>query len=357
MGWTHWWGVVVILVGWGSGMAMAYNEGGHHYTVSAIFAEGRPATAIADPYKVVEAFCAQLPDLAMELDAITQRQHVLWTKNEWRWGVFGDCQTNRCRHMVATHLFLHALTGTEVVPVRQAAGALIQAIDQEVQAVQKASPQDIQHLVNLACERGFADHLLGDTFAHAELHGDESKPIRLYPTGLGHWRDMHTPDFMLSRQVKKISQNTWQQWVEHASVIIEGRVGGAAVTALAIDLSPEDRSDMKDAFAEQALDMKLLKFLPDLSWKPYTPTLLEWRTDTFLNTLCEEQLQYGPSKRTGGTGVPSIQSIRPQCRTVWEGYLTRALRIFPPAVLPYASYKSEVLDRSGRLTIKLEDGQ
>lgn len=343
---------LLLMVFLGTVAAVAYDEGGHHYTLTSIFYEGHPAPSVADPYKVVEAFCAYLPDLSMELDATHQRQHVLWYWSEWTWGLLTQCNTNRCRHMVATHLFLHALTGTDVQPVRAAAEQLIDAIDVDLKHARKTMPVDTQRLVNLACERGFADHLLGDTFAHSRMHVDDTDPDRLYPPGLGHWKDMHAPDRMLSRTVRGITRNPWEQWVDHATNKIDGRGQGTAVKALAKNVPPDKTIDT-NYFGEHELVAEMKKYVKEDSWQPYKPSISEWKK----LTMCDRQIAVGPADRKGGTGVPPIQGVKPQCEVVWESYLKRALSSFSKVPMPYGSYTSEIIDATGQLKIRLKDGQ
>lgn len=65
--------------------AAAYDVSGHHYIISSILATAPPtsnnaaSTAVAvNPYQRLESFCVELPDLVPELDAVTQRFHVLY---------------------------------------------------------------------------------------------------------------------------------------------------------------------------------------------------------------------------------------------------------------------------------------
>src|SRR5690242_11860978 len=84
-----------------SSSANAYDIGGHHFTVALVLSQTDPADQ-ADPYKITEAFCAELPDLVPELDAVTQRINVLKSSIDTRWGLLGNCNSYVSRHMVAT---------------------------------------------------------------------------------------------------------------------------------------------------------------------------------------------------------------------------------------------------------------
>ena len=89
--------------------------------------------------------------------------------------------------MVASQFYLHALTGAPPESVRNAANQMISDLDTSIQALEKQKAANTQDIVNLWCARGFAIHLLGDTYAHATL----DKPSVLYDPGLGHLRDGH----------------------------------------------------------------------------------------------------------------------------------------------------------------------
>ena len=85
--------------------ANAYNEGGHYYTLLALF-DSIATTPTEEHLREIklEAFCAELPDLARELDAISQRVRVLESTGDNLWGLLGRCQTNVSSHMVSSHI-------------------------------------------------------------------------------------------------------------------------------------------------------------------------------------------------------------------------------------------------------------
>ena len=87
-----------------SACALAYEIGGHHFTLVRIFLDADKTARSSDDERYVELFCAELPDLAMELDAITQREKVAMS-SEWQWGLFG-----RCTGPVTRHMFGNAVT-------------------------------------------------------------------------------------------------------------------------------------------------------------------------------------------------------------------------------------------------------
>lgn len=173
-----------------TGVSFAYNEDGHFYTAAAIertrhlqgtdFTEARLVT-----------FCAQLPDMTKELDAVTLRVNELGTGYGYLWGAFSTCWGKGVRHMVTVHQYLHGFVDAgQIDKPRKAHPA---------QAVTEAAIATVgffrdrlerQHNPNDACALGFAIHLLGDSFAHRTL----SNPNIMYDPGMGHFDDGHHPE-------------------------------------------------------------------------------------------------------------------------------------------------------------------
>ena len=319
--------------------AQAYEVGGHHYTLAAIYLtypNGQGGVAQSDADRLTEAFCAELPDLAMELDAVTQRLRVFLSKSDWQWGMFGRCSTKTSRHMVATQFFLHALTGSAVADVRAAALGIIKDVDREL-----AGARDPQERANLVCARGFAAHLLGDAFAHARL----DKAGVLYSTGTGHWKDGHVPDYMLSHddpsyldRDRDNQNNRWSVWVEKASMSLVGRSGqDANIVNLSNGMDPNGGRR-----GETQLRAKLIRYA-GTRWSPYEPAMESWLQtvqsssqsigDEFenvasakVNATCQDQIDKGPANRSDGKGLEV--PVRPQCDQVWKRYLLHAVRNF-----------------------------
>src|SRR5207245_3647136 len=90
-----------------------YSEAGHFYTASRVASvTGRlrgvdPATHLLEREDLAD-FCAQLPDLAVELDAKTLRVKLgLWNLG---WTFFDRCSSAEVIHMAVSHHYLHGLT-------------------------------------------------------------------------------------------------------------------------------------------------------------------------------------------------------------------------------------------------------
>jgi (2Fe-2S) ferredoxin len=106
--------------------SMAYEDDGHFYT---IIASERLSNKLNAPHDeaALYSFCAQLPDLAKELDATTLRYGVLLNPS-WAWRDECDDET---LHMVTTQRIVHALTGSDAERVTRAAVAIVMRLRYE----------------------------------------------------------------------------------------------------------------------------------------------------------------------------------------------------------------------------------
>lgn len=186
----------------------AYNEDGHFYSVVAELRARTPAFAERERAEaIVTAFCAQMPDLAMELDAVTLRVGVAESPSNWGWSVLGQCWTTEVTHMDTAHELIHALTGTKPKPVTDAAVAIITELRTR-RATEAFDPVR-------ACAIGFGVHLLGDSFAHQRI-GEEG--MFTYPPGMGHWRDNHSPDYIVYNGPR---ERLWEDYLQKLSQALD----------------------------------------------------------------------------------------------------------------------------------------
>ena len=314
-------GVAALAVAAG-GIAAAYEIGGHHFTLAAIYSAGKTSWTSNHREKVLELFCAELPDLAMELDAITQRVHVLQARGEWRWGLFGQCTGPKSHHMFATQYYLHSLTGDGPSATRSSADERIRCaakkIVDDIDGAYKKSTDETER-ATLSCARGFAAHLLGDSFAHSQLHS----PGHRYPPGLGHWADNHDPDYMLSRDITGSTNGHWEHWIKRATEILAAgsqppaAFGESAKAVLATQQSTPSRD-----FGEQALMDKLVPMVPS-SWRNYEPPLEQWRPPDLRNIVLTERCDDQLTK-----GLKNYAGVQPSCAAVWDYYLKAAIAAF-----------------------------
>lgn len=329
-----------------SATALGYDVAGHHYTLTAIL-HGSYGGSSVEPYRLIESFCAELPDLAFDLDATSQRERVLYKSNDWGWGAFGACSTPAAVHMVASQFYLHALTGAPPESVRNAAKQIIAELDSQIakRNAPMTTPEkrravrtrdyagERQDLVNLWCERGFAIHLLGDTYAHATL--DDSRV--LYEPGLGHFRDGHEPDLVLRRGIQH-----WAVWVGEASGVL-GYQTDQSVVAIR-PASPPNAGDDTNPYGECEMQNQLSQRAGD--WNKWQPPIQDWTTSvcptnrvgvirqlagSLKSTLkpCDEVVANGPGANDAVTlGKLDGSLPKPQCGTAWKHYLSLAIDKF-----------------------------
>lgn len=306
--------LITCLAAAASGTALAFLAGGHHYTLLAIYRANRISAPTADKFKLVEAFCAQLPDLSAELDAVTQRVRVGYSGKDSMWGFLSRCESPISRHMVASQYYLHALTGTKVPPVRDAAAQILQ----ELRAEFSKSNSD-QEKAHLACQIGFAAHLLGDTFAHARL--DPKKSDELYDTGLGHASDFSQPDYILTRRGMKPGaggQNSWVEWAKRASQDVDDHALDAAVTSLEQDIFNGIKPSLAPKNGEPKMVEGIRKYLiPE--WQQAKTSIEQWSGNHFtVKVMCQDQIDSGV--RVGAL----MGGVSLKCEDVWRDYLARA---------------------------------
>ena len=299
--------------------AQAYNEGGHYYTLLALFDSQAKAAPENELHEMkLQAVCTELPDMSRELDAISQRVRVLKDMRDNLWGLLGQCQTSVSSHMVASQYYLHALSGTPTYRIREAANAIIKAIDDDLANL---GVRQSQRRRNLLCARGFAAHLYGDTFAHVKLSSEKSGFFsnsilrEMYQTGLGHLRDGHDPDYLYGHT---IGIDKWPQWLQDASAnIVAGSDPGSALK------SHQPCSDTL-AKCEEPARQRLVDIL------------------TMKNKLMVSDMQQRIA--SGNTGIGGIERAttcddvinsifpdandRPQCDSAWKNYLEKAIPIF-----------------------------
>ena len=312
--------------------AHAYNEGGHYYTLLALFdSQARSAPEYQISEMKLQALCAELPDMAKELDAITQRVRVLGSGKDFLWGLLGQCQSTVSSHMVTAQYYLHGLSGAPAYLIREAAKDIINNIDGDLA---KLGIRQSPERRNLICARGFAAHLYGDTFAHVRLSSENTKFFsnfidrEMYPTGLGHLRDGHNPDYLYGH---KIEDDQWPHWVLDAA----GNIAKGSDPAQTLNSHLPCQGNIEKC-EEPARDR--LEHLVTVK-----KLLVPGMQDRIAN---------------GSTGIGGIErsttcdqivsqiftdpNDRPQCDSAWNNYLAEAIPVFQklgidPASRPNAS--------------------
>lgn len=186
---------------------MAYNETGHYYTIAAVTHSLIPKLP-AERASFV-AFCAQLPDIANELDA-TKVYRSMAGRHPLAfvgWATRGKAWDESVGRMVAVQQLLHGLTGGRAPAMQGVAEQIVGTLARVVQqAPGRGDAQDATAL----CALGFALHLYGDAFAHRRLN---DRGV-MYPTGQGHAADIHRPDYVLYEPADShLRADTWKSYL------------------------------------------------------------------------------------------------------------------------------------------------
>jgi len=312
--------------------AHAYSEGGHYYTLLALFdsnAKAAPSSKLSE--MKLQALCSELPDMAQELDAITQRVRVLQSRKDLLWGLSGQCQTTVSSHMVASQYYLHALSGAPADRIRSAANAIVKAIDGDLA---KLGTKQSQERRNLICARGLAAHLYGDTFAHVKLSSEKSLfysttlNTEMYETGLGHARDGHNPDYLYGHT---IDIDKWPRWAQDASANIA--TGSDATNTLKSHLPcPGQIAACEEPARIRLQDLVTMKdalMIPDMQQRIAAGSKGIGGMER--STNCEDVIN----------SIFPNTNDRPQCDASWKSYLQKAIPVFnnlgiDPTTRPHA---------------------
>jgi len=300
-----------------SGSAAAYLGGGHYYTLLALGEQS--ADTAKDPYWHLQMFCAELPDMSMEFDALTQRARVMWDldlSEMGSWGWAGECHSHTSKHMVASQYYLHGLTGGDAAKLRAAARSLLRKLD-------PAKGANADEKATLACAKGLATHLYGDSFAHVEQ--TDKQPGRMYRTGMGHAREGSTPDYIASTLHNE--EDRWQHWVEDASQRLFGGTGPSET--FWEKLSKQPITANSDAEVEATWVGRLLNLVGPTS----APQGVILKIDTdqvkrnFLDMVQDDcQSQLNKALAAPGIGLPDQTKVN--CAAVWQTYIKAARRVF-----------------------------
>lgn len=185
--------------------ARAYDQAGHFYTMLALAKTVVPDTRGTEQELV--AFCAQLPDMAVDIDAAAVYSSAVFGKSffQWaRWGTFSTVGSPAINKMVTVQHLLHALTGGQAQATQEVARLVVK----EVRASVEASRADTKERAASLCALGFAVHFLFDSFAHVKLDDEHT----MYETGMGHAGDWHYPDYPLCAEL-----GAWPRLIHHCN--------------------------------------------------------------------------------------------------------------------------------------------
>ena len=205
--------LIILLLSLYSSISLSYNISGHYYSILSVLDK-------EDKFSPLIAFCAQVPDLSIEYDAV----HLVRNLKFWPaiWYFFtrnydiGDEEAKK--NLAEVHSYLHVLTGDKSSIASEAAKQTFKNLYNYYQKV-KANPKTTQDITNYACSLGFSLHMLGDSFAHKDI----SNKSRMYSQIHGHAKDHTHPDDLLSnRRADQLSE--WKMYTSIIHEITESKI-------------------------------------------------------------------------------------------------------------------------------------
>ncbi len=299
------------------GRVAAYNDDGHFFTAISVARSRLPAFADKGQQSaVLMMLCAQVPDLAWEYDAVSLRVRVSKSVQGWLWGGFSACRGSDVCHMVSVHHYLHALTDQDADATTKAARATLTRLLDQGNAPDIADP-------NRVCAAGFAVHLLGDSFAHRRLREPKN---RMYPAGMGHFRDDHDPDYVLYDESRADKYLVYARALDQAFQSKTGEAHWAELAKLLKEL--RDTANSNNKYNEKGLRDALLNGLGGDAevriWAPYKPTIEQQAKDggLVLSRTCKDVLD---------THAPAALKGALNCDTVWKRFKEAAVPAFNAA--------------------------
>ena len=321
--------------------ANAYDITGHYYTVLALIDNANEFKPDLKSELDMQTFCVELPDLAMELDATTQRIHVFKAWNDWSWGglgPFSHCSTPKSKHMVATHYFLHGLAGIPVKSSGNSSASIRIAAQNILQDLNDKLDRGEGDRMVLRCAQGFALHLLGDSFAHVNLK-DESK---MYEPGLGHARDKHKPDFVFAHTSP---ENKWQEWVYTSSNSLVNDDSHNSIKAIYQQVQNEKKQKNIDCElhpdnknCEQGIKEKLIGIIKARNRIPINNSVEKFNTGGLFNLeITNDCKTVITTAQKANPSIPSIKDPDLFCKTVWKEYLGLAVKKFLKAKIDFVN--------------------
>ena len=314
--------------------AAPYQEAGHFFTAYALVATAEPHDK--PRARILTALCAQLPDMAADLDAtqvylrLMKGNPVAWTL----WGLRDNTRPDVVRKMVTVQQLLHALTGgTATVLQNNVALPLVASLRASAAAASPGTPQQAVAY----CAWGFGLHFYGDAFAHDRM----DKPGSMYSTGQGHAIHLNYPDYPLCDVLASGIQITehckftgkddqrfgrWKQiWSDagEAYDVIGFKEKDPAVRkalfASVATLGPA-ADDVND-WNEKAMRKKLVPGDDDKRIDKY----VDFITSQHSNSSCEKVLADALQQ------IPELQDFKFQgltCAAVWKAYSDAARKAF-----------------------------
>jgi hypothetical protein len=313
--------IVAAIVAICAASAAAYEVAGHYFTVLLLMKQLLPQQ-LGEKESSLVAFCAQLPDIAEELDALEVYKGAASNPIAWAaWGSNNKVWNKSVAQMIGVQQFLHGLTGGNAKDLQAAARELVQELSLNIPWQSGGLPRsgDTSGL----CALGFALHLYGDSFAHRRL----DDPDTMYSTGRGHAGDGHKPDRPLS------SRDRAEQWIDY---LLQGPrpLGKFALdpavqsheTAAAMKLVDEEKPTWWNNYGEALLRDVLVQRIPVGRIEQFQPPIHEHKV-----ARCQSYVD-------GIFSAGYFDKLRaPRCAAAWSLFYAKARSVFdrhPDAIAP-----------------------
>jgi len=313
--------------------AAPYQEAGHFFTAYALVGTADPGDKPRP--RMLTALCAQLPDMAADLDAtevyfrLMKRNPIAWA----RWGASNYTGAEDVRKMVTIQQLLHALTGGTAQDVQLlVAKPLVESLRSAAATAQGTS----QAIAN--CAWGFGLHFYGDAVAHERM---DEPLVDMYSTGKGHAIHLNYPDFPLCDVLASGAQVTehclfthkgdqrfghWKQIWSQANGIYD--VAGfkeknpqVRISLLNGVAQLGDSADDANGWNEDAMRDKLVPLDDERRVTDYVDFIKKQHSNDSCENVLRNALQDIPElKRLNITGLT--------CAAVWKSYYSAATRAF-----------------------------
>jgi len=294
---------------------LAYEGAGHYYTIVLIMKD-LLSQRLSEEQSSLVAFCAQLPDIAEELDAIEVYKSAASNPIAWAaWGWNDKVLNRNIGQMIEVQQFLHGLTGGKSDEVRKVAEEIVKELSDKIPWKSGGIPStgDTSSL----CALGFALHLYGDSFAHRQL----DKPESMYPTGRGHFGDGVRPDRPL------FSSFRTQDYLENYLVRASGYLGdftlGPSVKANEMNnevkkLQTGGEANGWNDYGEVLLRDLLIRQIDKNRTEDFVPPLHEHKTspcNRYIKKIFVEEKHFKHLKP-------------PKCEVAWSRFRDKAKSLF-----------------------------
>lgn len=312
--------IVLVAVTILSCSATAYEVPGHYYTITLLMKNLLPLR-LSEQQSSLVAFCAQLPDIAEELDAVEVYKSAASNPIAWAaWGSRDKVWNKNVAQMVAVQQFLHGLTGGTTEGVQTVAREIIRELSYQIWQSDGGPPSGN---TSALCALGFAMHLYGDSFAHRQIN----KPESMYPTGRGHAGHGHEPDRPLSSSFRT---QDWGNYLVKASGYLGNFTLDPNVQTQEVNevkkLQADGKATWFNRYGEDLLWPILIQRIDKSRLEQFNPPMHKQKTSRcqdYINKVFND----GHFKGLG----------KPQCEVVWSRFRDKAKSNFeryPDAIAP-----------------------